>query len=106
MKILFDQGAPAPLKNHLSVHTVSTAYIHGWSQLKNGDLLSAAEAAGFELLISTDQNLEYQQNLSNRRIAIMVLATTSWPRIRLEIDAILAAINSVKPGDYLVVEIS
>ena len=105
MKILFDQGTPAPLKNHLPGHTVSTAYIHGWSQLKNGDLLNAAEADGFELLNSTAQDLEYQQNLENRRIAIIVLTTTSWPRIKHQVDVILAAIDSVNPGSYAVVEI-
>lgn len=106
MKILFDQGTPAPLKNHLPGHIVSTAFKQGWSQLKNGDLLNAAEVNDFELLISTDQDLEYQQNLTNRRIAIVVLTSTSWPRIQLEIDAIRAAIGSSRPGGYLIVEVN
>lgn len=105
MRILFDQGTPAPLKKHLAGHAISTAYGQGWSQLKNGDLLDAAETDGFELLISTDQDLEYQQNLANRRIAIIVLTTTSWPRVRQQVDVIRAAIDSVAPGQYIVVEI-
>ncbi len=63
MKLLFDQGTPAPLRNHLLNHTVETAYEKGWSNLKNGDLLNRAEAEGFAALLTTDQNLHYQQNL-------------------------------------------
>jgi hypothetical protein len=81
MRILFDQGTPVPLRRHLSGHTVSTAYEMGWSGLANGDLLAAAEAQ-FDLLLTTDQNLRYQQNLSGRQLAILVLPTTSWPEIQ------------------------
>ena len=82
MKLLFDQGTPVPLRKHLLNHVVETAYERGWSNLKNGDLLSQAESEGFEALITTDQNLRHQQNLSGRRISVVVLMTTNWPRIK------------------------
>ncbi|HSS78724.1 MAG TPA: DUF5615 family PIN-like protein, partial [Thermoanaerobaculia bacterium] len=82
MRILLDQGTPAPLRHELTGHNVTTAYEKGWSALKNGELLKAAEAE-FEALVTTDRNLRYQQNLTGRRLAILVLPTTSWPKIQL-----------------------
>ena len=60
MKLLFDQGTPVPLRRHLPEHSVATAYEAGWSGLSNGDLLTAAENAGYQILVTTDQNLRYQ----------------------------------------------
>jgi hypothetical protein len=77
VNILFDQGTPAPLRRSLAPHTISTAYEMGWSNLENGDLLGNAERT-FDLLITTDQNLRYQQELGGRRLAILVLPTTNW----------------------------
>jgi predicted nuclease of predicted toxin-antitoxin system len=76
MKILFDQGTPVPLRQHLPGHTVDVAYERGWSNLSNGDLLDAAERDGYQVLITTDQNLRYQQNLADRQIAVVVLLST------------------------------
>jgi hypothetical protein len=73
--------------------------------LKNGDLLASAEAKGFEVLVTTDANLQYQQNLSHRKIAIIVLNTTSWPRIKSLLYAVQNAIQNVKPNAFLEVEI-
>lgn len=101
MRILFDQGTPAPLRRLLADHVVTTAHELGWSRLKNGDLLHAAEAAGFDAFLTTDQNLRYQQNLSGRRIAIVVLQTTRWPRVRPCSEMVLAALNSAAPGSYI-----
>lgn len=81
MKILFDHGTPAPLRRQLAGHEISTAYEMGWAKLSNGDLLAAAEKS-FDAFITTDQNLRYQQNLTGRRLAILVLPTTSWPEIQ------------------------
>ncbi len=81
MKILFDHGTPAPLRRQLPGHEIATAYEMGWAKLSNGDLLAAAEKA-FAVFITTDQNLRYQQNLGGRRLAILVLPTTSWPEIQ------------------------
>ena len=82
MRILFDQGTPVPLRRALAGHTISTAHEMGWTELDNGALLHAAEM-DFDALITTDKNLRYQHNLTGRRLAILVLPTTSWPKIRL-----------------------
>jgi predicted nuclease of predicted toxin-antitoxin system len=100
MKILFDQGAPVPLRNYLPKHTVETAYERGWSSLKNGELLTVAEAEGFDILLTTDQNLHHQQNLSGRRIGVVVLLTTSWPRIKNNVALVVQAVDSLRPGSY------
>jgi hypothetical protein len=100
MKILFDQGTPAPLRRHLTGHSVDTAYERGWSNLPNGDLLDAAEKDGYQLLITTDQNLRYQQNLPDRQLAIIVLLSTSWPRIRQRVDDIKAVVDAITLGEY------
>jgi hypothetical protein len=103
MRILFDHGTPAPLRRALTGHTVSTAYEMGWTELDNGALLKAAET-DFEALITTDQNLRYQQNLTGQRLAILVPSTTSWPKIRAHEAEVVAAVNALSPGD--VVELS
>jgi predicted nuclease of predicted toxin-antitoxin system len=100
VKILFDQGTPVPLRRALLDHVVDTAYEQGWSALTNGDLLDMAERNGYDLLITTDQNLRYQQNLAGRQIAIVVLLSTSWPRIQQHIDAIHNAIDNSVAGSY------
>jgi hypothetical protein len=87
VRILFDQGTPVPLRKSLTQHEVTTAYERDWSRLKNGELLDAAEKQGFELLITTDSKLKYQQDLKSRRIAIVVLSTPSWPRIQRALAA-------------------
>jgi hypothetical protein len=77
MRILFDQGTPVPLRQYLTEHVVTTAYEEGWSNLSNGDLLKSAEDKGYQILVTTDRKLRYQQNLSDRQIAIVVLLSTS-----------------------------
>ena len=100
MRILFDQGTPVPLRPHLSSHRVDTAFERGWSTLRNGELLDVAEHERYDLLITTDQNLRYQQQLAARQLAIIVLLSTSWPRIQRRIEAIQAAVEPVVPGGY------
>jgi hypothetical protein len=100
VKILFDQGTPAPLRFAFSNHSVTAAFEKGWDNLSNGDLLRQAECE-FDLLIATDKNLEYQQNLSGRKIAILVLPTTSWPRIQPHQSKIVIAVYNIKSGDYI-----
>ena len=92
-----------PLRRLLSGHSVSTAYEMGWSELDNGDLLEAAEA-DFDALVTTDQNLRYQQDLTGRKLAILVLPTTSWPKIRAYEEQIVAGIDALRPGE--IVELS
>lgn len=105
MKVLFDQGTPAPLRRHLPGHSVDTAFERGWSDLQNGDLLDQAEAAGFELLITTDQQLRYEQDLPDRHLGVLVLLTTSWPKIRRRVQEVAAAVARMRPGDYEEVDI-
>ena len=100
MRILFDHGTPVPLRRNLRNHEVATAYEMGWAKLANGALLSAAESE-FEVLITTDQSLRYQQNLVDRKLAILVLPTTSWPRIQANIEQIVAAVDALSPGDFV-----
>lgn len=105
MRILFDHGTPAPLRRALTGYTVSTAYEMGWTELDNGALLNAA-ATDFDALITTDQNLRYQQNLSGQRLAILVLPTTSWPKIRVHEAQVVDAVNVLRPGDVIVLNFS
>ncbi|MBN8606613.1 MAG: hypothetical protein J0L81_06830 [Caulobacterales bacterium] len=105
MKILFDQGTPAPLRRELGSHQVRTAFECGWPTLTNGELLSAAEAEGFEVLITTDQNLRYQQNLTQRRIAIVVISTTNWRRIQPHAQLVADALEGIAAGAFVEVTI-
>ena len=105
MHLLFDQGTPVPLRNHLPSHQVSIAYELGWGSLKNGELLQQAESRGFQVLVTTDKNMKYQQNLANRRIAIIVLSATSWPRIQKILPSIVEAVGRIKANGYIEVTV-
>ena len=100
MKVLFDQGVPLPLRIYLSGHEISTAFELGWNELSNGELTEAAEDARFDTLITTDQNLRYQQNLAKKTLSIIVLMTTSWPKIRTKLGIVSAALEAVQPASY------
>jgi hypothetical protein len=105
--ILFDHGRPKGLARALSEHTVHTAQSKGWDALTNGELLDAAESAGFELLLTTDRRIRYQQNLRVRRIALVVLTgSTRWSGVQQHADRIATAVASATPGRYSEVEIS
>ncbi len=106
MRILFDQGTPVPLRKLLNSHQVETAFERGWSTLTNGELLAAAEQDGFEVFVTTDRNLRDQQNLGGLRIAIIVLSSTSWPRIEKAATAVKQAIDAALPGSTKEVEIA
>ena len=99
MRVLFDQGVPAPLRDHLRGHEVQTAFELGWSDLGNGELVALAESK-FDVFITTDRNLPYQQNLAGPRIPIVVLPTTSWPRLQSITGRIATEIDSIKAGAY------
>lgn len=100
MKVLFDQGTPVPLRRLLEGHAVRTAYEMGWSEMSNGQLLAVAEEL-FDVMVTTDRNLSYQQNLVGRRLAIIVLPTTSWPRIKRNASWVIEAVERVQPGDFI-----
>jgi hypothetical protein len=106
MHILFDQVTPKGIARALVGHNVITAKQQGWATLSNGELLSAAEAAGFDLLITADKNIRYQQNLGGRRITIVVLSTPQWPVVKLHLDEIADAVNSASPGSYIEVKLT
>ena len=105
MLILFDHGVPAPLVPYLVDHTVVKAKDRGWDRLSNGDLLAEAERAGFEVFLTADKNIRYQQNLAGRRIAVVVLSTPQWPLVRLHATEIVTAVKAPTPGSYAVVQI-
>lgn len=98
MRVLFDQGTPVPLRRALDAHTVSTAFEMGWAHLSNGELLRAAESA-FDVLITTDQHLRHQQNLTGRSLAIVVLPTTSWPTIQRHLDHVRRSLERLGRGE-------
>ena len=106
MLILFDHGAPRGIALALSSHTIITAYAKGLDRLANGALLRMAQDAGVDLLVTTDRQIRYQQNLNKRKIAIVVLTgTTKWSRVRFHLDRIAAAVEASTPGSYAEVEI-
>jgi hypothetical protein len=106
MLVLFDNGTPRTLARYLiDRHAVTEARARGWEQLENGELLNQAEAAGFEVLVTTDKNLSYQQNLSNRKIAIVVLGKGRWTLVRPYVAQVVEAVNAATPGSFTEVEI-
>jgi hypothetical protein len=105
MRILFDHGTPSGIARSLAGHEVTEAIERGWERISNGELLTRAEAAGFELLLTTDKKIRYQQNLKGREIAIVVLGNSAWRMARQYVDRITAAVNAATPGSYAEVEI-
>jgi hypothetical protein len=105
MLILFDNGTPAPLRYAFKGHVVVEAIERGWDRLTNGELIEAAEDAGFELLLTTDKNLRYQQNLKARKIAFLVIGNQQWPTLRRYVERVVAAVNAATPGSFAEVEI-
>jgi hypothetical protein len=83
---------------------VGTAAQQGWDTFKNGELLAAAEAAGFDVLLTTDKNIRYQQNLIGRKIAVVVLGLQQWPSLRPHIQRVVGAIKAATPGSYTEVD--
>ena len=105
MRVLFDQATPVPIRPFLTGHAVSTATHEGGDKLQNGDLLNAAEAAGFEVFLTTDKNIRYQQNLNGRKIAIVLIRKQQWPDLKPNVQLVVAAVNAATPGTYVEVEI-
>jgi hypothetical protein len=101
MRILFDQATPVPIRRYLDGHSVRTAAQEGWDKLRNGELLTMAEAAGFDLLLTTDKNMLYQQNLASRKIAIVVLSRQQWPQLEPHIQRVVDAVNAATSGSYV-----
>jgi hypothetical protein len=105
MRILFDHGTPSGIARSLAGHEVTEAIERGWERLSNGELLTKAEESGFDLLLTTDKGIRYQQNLKGRNIAIVVLGNSAWRVVRKHLDLIAAVVNKATPGSYADVEI-
>ena len=105
MRILFDHNTPRQLRGELIGHEVDVAEERGWATLVNGLLLDRAEEAGYEVMITADKNMPYQQNLSSRNLALIVLGANRWPLIRPRIDDIRAALEGIQRGEIREVNI-
>jgi hypothetical protein len=103
MNVVFDKCVPRPLRQHLPGHEIHTAEEMGWGTLENGDLIRAAEQQ-FEAIITSDQQWKYQQNLSGRKLAILVLPTNYLPAVLKLAPKIRAALTTLRPGDYIEIE--
>lgn len=104
MKILIDQNVSARLARLLTGHEATHASAKGWAELTNGDLLTAAEADGFEIFLTADRNIRYQQNLTGRRIALIVLGTNQLDILFANVDQIREAVDVIQLGAYVTVE--
>jgi predicted nuclease of predicted toxin-antitoxin system len=100
LKVLFDHNVPHKLRHSLDGHVVSTTDEMGWAELENGQLLRAAEESGFEVMITGDKNLTYQQNLLGRKIALVVLSTNNWNIVKLQPQLVLAVLTLATPGSF------
>lgn len=107
MRVLLDHNLPHKLRTGLTAlgsHEIVTASYMEWGELKNGDLLREAEQNGFEVFITGDQSLAYEQNLTRRRLAIVALSANNWPIIKNHIPRIHAAIDAATPGSVHTIE--
>jgi hypothetical protein len=105
MRVLFDKNVPVPLRQSLTQHQVRTAAEQGWGTLSNGELIAQAEKAGFDLLLTCDQNLTYQQNLSRHRLSMVVLGSNIWPSVLSKLAEIVSAVDRAKPRSFEFIEI-
>jgi hypothetical protein len=104
VRVLLDENLDHALRQLLGHHEVVTAAYMGWAGLKNGELLREAEGSGIEVLLTGDQTLNYEQNLADRRFAIVALSAIQLPIIRGSLPAIIEAIDKALPGSFQVVE--
>jgi hypothetical protein len=102
--VLFDNGTPRGIARHLAGHTVVEARERGWEQIANGTLIDAAEEAGFDVIVTNDKNIRYQQNLTGRKISLVVLGNSQWPMVQLALKDIVA-VNAAAPGSFAEVSV-
>jgi len=105
MRILLDHNVPAPMRYWLTEHQVETTYELGWAELRNGELLRMAEGAGFDLLITSDKSIRYQQNVADCKLAFAVLSTNDWTEIRKWKSVVVDRISQMAPGTFTEIEI-
>lgn len=107
MRILFDKNVPVGVRRFLPKHEVHTVVEMRWHpQLENGELLMAAEAAEFDVIVTSDENIQYQQNLTGRKLALVVLGSNIWPVVREYAAAITAKVDAATPGSYGFIEMA
>jgi predicted nuclease of predicted toxin-antitoxin system len=105
VRVLLDQNVPSKLRQSLINHEVHTAYEMGWAKLDDSDLLKKAESAGFDVMVTCDQNLPYQQNLKGLHLALIVLTTNNWTILKMSTSWIVQAVDAAQPGHFRVVAI-
>jgi predicted nuclease of predicted toxin-antitoxin system len=104
LRILFDKNVPFGVLRFLAGHPVQTVVDLDWPQLENGELLNAAEQAAYDVLVTCDQNIEHQQNLTGRKLALVVLGSNIWPIVRNYQLAIANSVQAASPGSYEFIE--
>jgi hypothetical protein len=107
LRILFDKNVPIGTRRFLTRHEVRTGSEMQWpDQLENGELLRMAELSGFDVMITSDQNIAYQQNLRGRKLSLVVLGSNIWPLVRGHGEMIAATVDAMTPGGYRFIEMS
>jgi predicted nuclease of predicted toxin-antitoxin system len=105
LRILFDKNVPVGVRAFLQTHEVRTTVEIGWpDQLENGELLKKAEESGFDVMVTSDQNIRYQQNLTGRKLALVVLGSNIWPIVRTHAKSISATVDAAAAGSYEFIE--
>jgi hypothetical protein len=105
-RVLFDKNVPYPLKQYLIGYQVQMVEDEGWAQISNGELIGRAEQSGYGIMVTCDQNIQYQQNLTQRKISLLVLGSNIWPSVKPRIAEITAALKRVSPGSFEFIEIA
>ena len=105
MKVLLDNSTPVNIRSYLGQHEVDTAYMRGWAQLENGELLKEVEMNGYQVFITTDRNIPYQQNLAEIQFGVVILSKNNWLLIKDKIDEVVDAVRRISPGEIIEVKI-
>ena len=106
MHVLFDKNVPYGVSKFLSDHQIETVDERGWATISNGELLQSAETAGFDVVLTADQNIVYQQTLEGRKIALVVLGSNIWPIVRSYADKITEQVSAARAGTYTFIEMA
>ena len=100
MRVLLDHNIPTGVARSLIGHEVTEAIDRGWETISNGALIADAEEAGFDVLLTADKQIRYQQNLKGRRIAVIVVSNSTWRILRKHLDRVTGAVNAATPGSF------
>ena len=105
-RVLFDKNVPYSLRRHLPADQVQTVEDEGWGQISNGELVALAESAGYEVILTCDQNIQYQQNLAHRKIWMVVLGLNIWPAVKRKTTEIVDEFERASPGSFEFIDIA